>query len=79
VTVALGAAADSRSQDSAGLLTGDVTLNPRGLAFAVLTGKTKHSARDTKIRWYTPGEVRLGFGGGGVGRLRWPVPIPWPG
>ncbi|WP_257895372.1 integrase [Streptomyces anulatus] len=39
------------SQDPAGLLTGDVTLHPRGLVVAVLTGKTKHSVRNAKIRY----------------------------
>ncbi|WP_010361167.1 integrase, partial [Streptomyces acidiscabies] len=39
----------SRSQDPAGLLSGDVTLHPRGLVVAVLTGKTKHSVRNAKI------------------------------
>ncbi|MFF3843453.1 integrase [Streptomyces sp. NPDC001930] len=39
----------SRSQDPAGLLTGDVTLHPRGLLIDVLTGKTKHSVRTAKI------------------------------
>ncbi|AKL71074.1 integrase protein [Streptomyces sp. Mg1] len=39
----------SRSQDPAGLLNGDVTLHPRGLVVAVLTGKTKHSVRNAKI------------------------------
>ncbi|MEV4192002.1 integrase, partial [Streptomyces toxytricini] len=39
----------SRSQDPAGLLAGDVTLHPRGLVVAVLTGKTKHSVRNAKI------------------------------
>ncbi|MGW2112626.1 hypothetical protein [Streptomyces sp. NPDC001948] len=39
----------SRSQDPAGLLTGDLTLHPHGLAVAVLTGKTKHSVRTAKI------------------------------
>ncbi|MER8091374.1 integrase [Streptomyces sp. NPDC094048] len=41
----------SRSQDPAGLLTGDITLHPRGLVVAVLTGKTKHSVRNAKIRY----------------------------
>ncbi|MEU8765029.1 integrase [Streptomyces sp. NPDC048659] len=41
----------SRSQDPAGLLSGDVTLHPRGLVVAVLTGKTKHSVRNAKIRY----------------------------
>ncbi|GGU44514.1 integrase [Streptomyces violascens] len=39
----------SRSQDPAGLQSGDVTLHPRGLVVAVLTGKTKHSVRNAKI------------------------------
>ncbi|MFJ8502008.1 hypothetical protein [Streptomyces sp. NPDC093992] len=39
----------SRSQDPAGLLASDVTLHPRGLVVAVLTGKTKHSVRNAKI------------------------------
>lgn len=39
----------SRSQDPAGLQSGDVTLRPRGLVVAVLTGKTKHSVRNAKI------------------------------
>ncbi|WP_262388184.1 integrase [Streptomyces parvus] len=38
----------SRSQDPAGLLGGDVTLHPRGLVVAVLTGKTKHSVRNAR-------------------------------
>jgi integrase len=41
----------SRSQDPAGLQSGDVTLHPRGLVVAVLTGKTKHSVRNAKIRY----------------------------
>ncbi|MFI5635505.1 integrase [Streptomyces sp. NPDC051664] len=41
----------SRSQDPAGLLTGDVTLHPRGLVIAVLTGKTKHSVRNAKLAY----------------------------
>ncbi|WP_329613050.1 integrase [Streptomyces brevispora] len=41
----------SRSQNPAGLLTGDVTLHPRGLVVAVLTGKTKHSVRNAKSRY----------------------------
>ncbi|MFD3719885.1 integrase [Streptomyces sp. NPDC058674] len=41
----------SRSQDPAGLLTSDVTLHPRGLVVAVLTGKTKHSVRNAKISY----------------------------
>ncbi|ANP56710.1 integrase [Streptomyces griseochromogenes] len=47
----------SRSQDPAGLLTGDVTLHPRGLVVAVLTGKTKHSVRNAKIRYADDPEV----------------------
>ncbi|WP_346010556.1 integrase [Streptomyces sp. SID5910] len=41
----------SRSQDPAGLQSGDVTLRPQGLVVAVLTGKTKHSVRNAKIRY----------------------------
>ncbi|MFC8263992.1 hypothetical protein ACFUNF_41980 [Streptomyces sp. NPDC057291] len=40
----------SRTQDPAGLLTGDVALHPRGLVIAVLTGKTKHSVHNTSNR-----------------------------
>ncbi|GAA2462851.1 site-specific integrase [Streptomyces lavendulocolor] len=47
----------SRSQDPAGLLTGDVTLHPRGLVIAVLTGKTKHSVRNAKIRYADDPEI----------------------
>ncbi|MGW2706923.1 integrase [Streptomyces sp. NPDC001340] len=47
----------SRSQDPAGLLTGDVTLHPRGLVVAVLTGKTKYSVRNAKIRYSDDPEV----------------------
>ncbi|MFI7020153.1 integrase [Streptomyces sp. NPDC050164] len=47
----------SRSQDPAGLLTGDVTLHPRGLVVAVLTGKTKHSVRNAKIRYADDPEI----------------------
>ncbi|MEV5598948.1 integrase [Streptomyces sp. NPDC052496] len=47
----------SRSQDPAGLLTGDVTLHPRGLVVAVLTGKTKHSVRNAKIAYATDPEI----------------------
>ncbi|MFG3208083.1 integrase [Streptomyces sp. NPDC048192] len=46
-----------RSQDPAGLLTGDVTLRPRGLVVAVLTGKTKHSVRNAKIRYADDPEI----------------------
>ncbi|MCX4971104.1 hypothetical protein OHA98_41600 [Streptomyces sp. NBC_00654] len=48
----------SRSQDPAGLLTGDVTLHPRGLVIAVLAGKTKHSVRNAKIRYADGAEIR---------------------
>lgn len=47
----------SRSQDPAGLLAGDVTLHPRGLVVAVLTGKTKHSVRNAKIRYANDPEI----------------------
>ncbi|MFF4866797.1 integrase [Streptomyces sp. NPDC001231] len=47
----------SRSQDPAGLLAGDVTLHPRGMVVAVLTGKTKHSVRNAKIRYADDPEV----------------------
>jgi hypothetical protein len=47
----------SRSQDPAGLLTGDVTLHPRGLIVSVLTGKTKHSVRNAKVRYAHDPEV----------------------
>ncbi|MGW8453803.1 integrase [Streptomyces niveus] len=47
----------SRSQDPAGLLTGDVTLHPCGLVIAVLTGKTKHSVRNAKIRYADDPEI----------------------
>ncbi|OKJ52761.1 integrase [Streptomyces sp. CB02261] len=47
----------SRSQDPAGLLTGDVILHPRGLVVAVLTGKTKHSVRNAKIRYADDPEI----------------------
>ncbi|OXY87470.1 integrase [Streptomyces diastatochromogenes] len=47
----------SRSQDPAGLLTGDVTLHPRGLVVAVLTGKTKHSVRNAKIPYAQDPEI----------------------
>ncbi|MEU2394956.1 hypothetical protein [Streptomyces sp. NPDC007369] len=39
----------SRSRDLPGLLTGEVTLHPRGLVVAVLTGKAKHSVRNAKF------------------------------
>ncbi|MFD7676154.1 site-specific integrase [Streptomyces anulatus] len=47
----------SRSQDPAGLLEGDVTLHPRGLVVAVLTGKTKHSVRNAKIGYADDPEI----------------------
>ncbi|MDK9496153.1 integrase [Streptomyces katrae] len=47
----------SRSQDPAGLLTGDVTAHPRGLVVAVLTGKTKHSVRNAKIAYADDPEI----------------------
>jgi hypothetical protein len=47
----------SRSQDPAGLLTGDVTLHPRGLVVAVLTGKTKYSVRNAKIHYADDPEI----------------------
>ncbi|MCX5410142.1 integrase (plasmid) [Streptomyces sp. NBC_00335] len=47
----------SRSQDPAGLQSGDVTLHPRGLAIAVLTGKTKHSVRNAKIPYAADPEI----------------------
>lgn len=47
----------SRSQDPAGLLAGDVTVHPRGLVVAVLTGKTKHSVRNAKIPYSGDPEI----------------------
>ncbi|WP_327380625.1 hypothetical protein [Streptomyces sp. NBC_01207] len=47
----------SRPQDPAGLQCGDVTLHPRGLVVAVLTGKTKHSVRDAKIGYAQDPEI----------------------
>ncbi|MDP5317388.1 integrase [Streptomyces poriferorum] len=47
----------SRAQDPAGLLAGDVTVHPRGLVVSVLTGKTKHSVRDAKVRYQADAEV----------------------
>ncbi|MFC8956159.1 integrase [Streptomyces sp. NPDC057101] len=47
----------SRSQDPAGLLTGDVTLHPRGLLVDILTGKTKHSVRTAKIPYDDDPEI----------------------
>ncbi|MFF4527035.1 site-specific integrase [Streptomyces bluensis] len=47
----------SRAQDPAGLLAGDVTLHPLGLVVSILTGKTKHSVRDAKIRYQKDPEV----------------------
>ncbi|MFJ5638129.1 integrase [Streptomyces sp. NPDC093223] len=47
----------SRAQDPAGLLAGDIALTPRGMVVSVLTGKTKHSARDAKINYQDDPEV----------------------
>ncbi|MFD4757436.1 hypothetical protein ACFWOJ_00665 [Streptomyces sp. NPDC058439] len=47
----------SHAQDPAGLLAGDVTVHPRGLVVSVLTGKTKHSVRDAKIRYQQDPEI----------------------
>nr|WP_107908884.1 tyrosine-type recombinase/integrase [Streptomyces chartreusis] len=47
----------SRAQDPAGLLAADVTLAPRGLVVSVLTGKTKHSARNAKINYQDDPEI----------------------
>ncbi|MET9405792.1 integrase [Streptomyces sp. NPDC002935] len=47
----------SRSQDPAGLLSGDVALVSRGLVVSVLTGKTKHSVRDAKINYQDDPEI----------------------
>ncbi|MEZ7005647.1 tyrosine-type recombinase/integrase [Streptomyces sp. AD55] len=47
----------SRAQDPAGLLAGDVALHPRGLIVSILTGKTKHSVRDAKIRYQNDPEI----------------------
>ncbi|MFH8753377.1 hypothetical protein ACH4GK_37725 [Streptomyces rimosus] len=47
----------ARSQDSAGLLAGGVSLHPRGLVVAVLTGKTKHSVRNAKIAYAADPEI----------------------
>lgn len=47
----------ARAQDPAGLLVGDVTLHPRGLVISILTGKTKHSVRDAKIRYQNDPEI----------------------
>ncbi|MER5514958.1 integrase [Streptomyces sp. NPDC002763] len=47
----------SRSQVPAGLLSGDVALVSRGLVVSVLTGKTKHSARDAKINCQDDPEI----------------------
>lgn len=47
----------ARAQDPAGLITADVTLHPRGLVISILTGKTKHSVRDAKIRYQKDPEV----------------------
>ena len=47
----------ARAQDPAGLLAQDVALHPRGLIVSILTGKTKHSVRDAKIRYQKDPEV----------------------
>lgn len=47
----------ARAQDPAGLLAGDVTLHPLGLIVSILTGKTKHSVRDAKIRYQKDPEI----------------------
>lgn len=47
----------ARAQDPAGLLAQDVTLHPRGLIVSILTGKTKHSVRDAKIRYQKDPEI----------------------
>ncbi|MFC9817651.1 integrase [Streptomyces virginiae] len=47
----------SRSQDPASLQSSDVTLHPRGLVVAVLTGKTKHSVRNAKIGYAQDPEI----------------------
>ncbi|MBZ9593521.1 integrase [Streptomyces erythrochromogenes] len=47
----------SRAQDSSGLQSGDITLHPRGLVVAVLTGKTKHSVRNAKIGYAQDPEI----------------------
>lgn len=47
----------ARAQDPAGLLAQDVTLHPRGLIVSILTGKTKHSVRDAKIRYQSDPEI----------------------
>lgn len=47
----------ARAQDPAGLLTQDITLHPRGLIVSILTGKTKHSVRDAKIRYQNDPEI----------------------
>lgn len=39
----------SRASEPAGLLTGDITLQPRGMVVSVLTGKTRYSVREAKI------------------------------
>lgn len=50
-TLSAGSAADH------GLLTGDVTLHPRGLLVDVLTGKTKHSVRTAKFPYADDPEI----------------------
>ncbi|QIK04779.1 hypothetical protein G7Z12_00540 [Streptomyces sp. ID38640] len=63
----------SRSQDPARLLSGDVTLHPRGLVVAVLTGKTKHSVRNAKIRY---ARRRGDLPSAGLDRLPRQTPVP---
>ncbi|MFF1298119.1 MULTISPECIES: tyrosine-type recombinase/integrase [unclassified Streptomyces] len=47
----------ARAQDPAGLLAQDVSLHARGLVVSILTGKTKHSVRDAKIRYQRDPEI----------------------
>jgi integrase len=47
----------SRASEPAGLLAGDITLHPRGMAVSVLTGKTSYSVRDAKIPYSQDPEV----------------------
>lgn len=46
-----------RSSEPAGLFVPDIVLDRRGLAVDVLTGKTKHSVRNAKIRYQNDPEV----------------------
>ena len=39
----------SRASEPAGLLTGDIALQPRGMVVSVLTGKTRYSVREARI------------------------------